>query len=86
MLFRSVAREVEQENLKTVLKDKTKEVQDSVQELYDTFSTRIDAVCGAVGKKSNLAKQIAKLRSELRSRTNTEGAEAPSESSQQKAA
>ena len=78
--------EFEQENLKTSLKNKTEEVQGNVTELYDTFSTKIDAACGAVGRKSNLAKQIARLRSSLRSRKNTDEAEAPSGSSVSKAA
>lgn len=73
-----VTTEVEQENLKTSLKNKTEEVQGNSSQLYDTFSTKIDAACGAVGKKSNLAKQIARLRSSLRSKKNTDEAQAPS--------
>ena len=56
----------EQEGLKTALKDKTEAVNAATTSLYDTFSSKVDAACGHVGKKTNLAKQLARIRSTLR--------------------
>jgi hypothetical protein len=61
-----VTKATEQKNLKTALKDKTEETNEAHSDLYDTFTNKIDAACSAVGKKSNLAKQIARIRKDLR--------------------
>ena len=76
----------EQEGLKTSLKDKTEEVNAAVTALYDTFSSKVDAACGAVGKKTNLAKQLARVRSSLRSSNSTDAAAGESITSLAKAA
>ncbi|MBC8117659.1 MAG: hypothetical protein H7062_24985, partial [Candidatus Saccharimonas sp.] len=38
--------------------------------LYDNTSTKLDAVIGVLGKTSELAKQAAKLRSDIRRGSN----------------
>ena len=60
-----VTKSAERDGLQTAAKDKTAEVNEATTALYDAFSSKIDHVAGAVGKKSNLAKQIKKLRTGL---------------------
>ena len=60
-----VAKTAERDGLQTAAKDKTAEVNAATVALYEAFSSKIDHVVGAVGKKSNLAKQFKKLRNGL---------------------
>lgn len=52
----------EQEALKAKLRDNTDETNAVLAKLYDNAS-KIDAMAGTLGKKSELAKQVARLRS-----------------------
>ena len=63
-----VTKTAERDGLQTAAKDKTAEVNAATVALYDAFSSKIDHAVGAVGKKSNLAKQIQKLRTGLKRR------------------
>lgn len=76
-----VAKSAEQETLKATLKNATHEVTQASSNLYDEFSSRIDAAAGLVGKKSPLGQQILQLRSDLlranRSNGNGPGASTP---------
>ena len=63
----AVTKGVEHENLKTALKNKSEEVRAANQDLDEAFSNRIDSVCGTIGKKSHLGRQIARVRTKLRS-------------------
>ncbi|MBN2403034.1 MAG: hypothetical protein JXN64_11625 [Spirochaetes bacterium] len=56
----------EQEKMKASMKDLTSGTQQAVKTLYDISSTKPDAVIGAVGKKTELGKQAAKIRSKVR--------------------
>jgi hypothetical protein len=56
----------EQEALRRQSRDKTAQLATSVDSLYDSFSTRIDAAMGVVGKKTTLGQQIARIRANLR--------------------
>jgi len=56
----------EQDKMKAALKYQTNMVQIAVGALYDTSSSKLDAVIGAVGKKSELGKQVAKIRSKVK--------------------
>jgi len=56
----------EQETFRRQCRDKTEQLVASAGKLYDTFSSRIDATMGAVGKKTTLGKQIARIRAGLR--------------------
>jgi hypothetical protein len=60
-----------QESCKTSLKTATQEVTQASSELYDEFSSRIDAVAGLVGKKRPLGEQILRLRADLLRPTNS---------------
>ena len=53
----------EQEALKAKLRDKTAETDKALRKLYDTATSRLDAMVGTLGKKTELAKQVARLRS-----------------------
>jgi len=61
-------KEAEQETKKTELKDCTEAASKAATDLYEFFSDKVDTVAGAVGKKTNLGKQVLKLRSSLRGR------------------
>ena len=61
----------EQEKAKAGMKELTSRSQDAVEVLYDISSTRLDAVIGALGKKTELGKQAAKIRSGVRSKKRT---------------
>lgn len=54
-----------QDDMEAASKAQTKVAQTSVKTLYDTTSTRLDAVMGVLGKATPLAKQAGKLRSGL---------------------
>ncbi len=56
----------EQEKMKAVMNDLTARTQQSVSTLYDISSTRLDAVIGVVGKKTELGKQAVKIRNKVR--------------------
>ena len=71
-----VTKSAERDGLQTAAKDKTAEVNEATTALYDAFSSKIDHVAGAVGKKSNLAKQIKKLRTGLQGKGGNGGSKA----------
>lgn len=56
----------EQEKMKAGMKDLTSRTQQAVNDLYDISSTRLDAIIGVIGKKTELGKRAAKLRSNIR--------------------
>jgi hypothetical protein len=59
----AVERDAEQETLKAQLKAKTAETKAALNAAYAETSTRLDAMIGALGKGTPLAKQAAKIRS-----------------------
>jgi hypothetical protein len=61
----AVAQTTKQDVMEAATKVQTKVAQDSVKLLYDTLSTRIDAVMGLLGKNTPAAKQVGRLRSSL---------------------
>ena len=77
-----VTKTAERDGLQTAAKDKTAEVNQATVALYDTFSSKIDHAVGAVGKKSNLAKQIQKMRTGLHGKGNKAAASASVEAPQ----
>ena len=60
---KAVAKDAEQEALKTQLKIKTAETKAALDTAYNSASSKLDALIGALGKGTPLAKQAAKLRS-----------------------
>jgi hypothetical protein len=56
----------EQDKMKAGMKDLTARTQKAVEGLYDISSSRLDAVIGAFGKKTELGKQAAKIRSKVK--------------------
>ena len=54
-----------QDDMQAALKAQTKVAEAAVDLLYDTTSSRLDASIGVLGKKTPLAKQAGKLRSNL---------------------
>jgi hypothetical protein len=56
----------EQEKMKASMKNLTANTRQAVNILYDISSTKLDAVIGAVGKKTELGKQAAKIRSKVK--------------------
>ena len=63
----------EQESFRRQSREKTLQLTVSTTALYDVFSSRIDAALGAVGKKSALGKQIARIRADLRRNARSNG-------------
>ena len=59
-------KETEQENAKTALKDATTALNTQSTLSYDGFASLVDFVAGGLGKKTNLAKQLLKLRGNVR--------------------
>ena len=59
----AVSKNAEQEALKTQLKIKTQETKAALDTAYSGASSKLDALIGALGKGTPLAKQAAKLRS-----------------------
>jgi hypothetical protein len=59
----AVAKNAEQETLKAQLKAATKETKAALDAAYGGASSRLDAMIGALGKGTPLAKQAARLRS-----------------------
>lgn len=62
----AAARDSEQETLKAQLRVKTEETALALDTAYNSASTKLDAMIGAVGKTTELGKQLARLRSEIR--------------------
>ena len=62
----AITKNDQQESLKVQLRTKTEETTTAFATLYDNTSTKLDAVIGVLGKTSELAKQAAKLRSDIR--------------------
>ena len=62
----AITKNDQQEALKAQLRTKTEETTTAFGTLYDNTSTKLDAVIGVLGKTSELAKQAAKLRSDIR--------------------
>ena len=59
-------KETEQEGAKTALKNATNALEAQSELSYDGFSSLVDFVAGGLGKKTNLAKQLLKLRGNVR--------------------
>ncbi len=56
----------QQEALKAQLRMKTEATSASLTTLYDNTSTKLDAMIGVLGKTTELGKQAARLRSDIR--------------------
>ena len=56
----------DQENLKRLLKTQTTATETALTTAYDSASTKLDAMIGAVGKTTELGEQLARLRSAIR--------------------
>ena len=67
----AITKNDQQESLKVQLRTKTEETTTAFATLYDNTSTKLDAVIGVLGKTSELAKQAAKLRSDIRRGSNS---------------
>jgi len=63
---RAVEANARQEALKRELKDATAEVEAAYRELYAVASSLLDAMIGAVGKRSTAGKNFQRLRSRIR--------------------
>jgi hypothetical protein len=61
----AVAKNAEQEALKAQLRVKTAETKAALNTAYTGASSKLDAMIGALGKGTPLAKQAAKLRSSV---------------------
>ena len=72
-----LAKDGEQEALKTQLKNKTAEVQAAEDAVYRTGSTRLDTIIALVGKTTEEGKQVARLRSGIRHGANAPAATPP---------
>lgn len=68
----AITKNAEQDDLRVQLKAKTAEAQTAIDSAYRTASSRLDAVIGALGKSTPLAKQAAKLRSTVTRKTKKE--------------
>jgi hypothetical protein len=55
----------EQKKLKAVQKELNSKEQNALAGLYDTLSTKLNALIVAIGKKSGLGKQAAEIRSKV---------------------
>ena len=62
----AVTKNDQQETLKAQLRTKTDEVNTALSTLYNNTSTKLDAVIGVLGKTTELGKQAARLRSDIR--------------------
>ena len=72
-----LARDGEQETLKTQLHVKTDEVNAAQDALYKPSSAALDAIVGALGKTTEPAKQAARIRSQFNSRSKSAAAPPP---------
>lgn len=61
----AVSETTKQNDMEAAAKAQTRVAQTAVKTLYDTTSTRLDAVIGVLGKTTPLAKQAGRLRSTL---------------------
>lgn len=61
----AVAKDAEEDDLRATLKVKSTATKTSVSLVYKTSSTKLDAVVGVLGKETPLAKQAARLRSNI---------------------
>lgn len=61
----TVTKDAAQDDLRAALAVKTTETNESARLNYKMTSTRVDAVVGVLGKDTPLAKQFARLRSNL---------------------
>ena len=75
-----VQKETAQEGAKTALKDATTLLDGQSVLTYDGFSSLVDFVAGGLGKKTNLAKQLQKIRGNVRSKPGTPGSSSSSSS------
>ena len=75
-----VQKDTAQEGAKTDLKDATIAVDAQSVLTYDGFSSLIDFVVGGLGKKTNLAKQLQKIRGNVRPNTNSSSSSSSSSS------
>ena len=66
----AVTKNDEQEAAKAALKTKTATTDAALQALYDFYSTKLDAMAGVLGKNSNKAKSLLRLRSDIRRGSN----------------
>lgn len=73
----AITKNDQQESLKVQLRTKTAETTTAFATLYDNTSTKLDAVMGVLGKTSELAKQAAKLRSDIRRGSNSSAPTVP---------
>ena len=73
----AVSKNDAQESLKAQLRDATTAANGALQTAYDSASTKLDGVIGALGKTSELGKQAARLRSDIRRGSNPTPAPAP---------
>lgn len=62
----AATKDSEQETLKSQLRIKTAETDLALDIAYNSASTKLDAMVGALGKTSELGKQLARLRSDIR--------------------
>jgi len=67
----------DQEDLKRLLKKQTTATETALNAAYDSASTKLDAVIGAVGKTTELGEQLARLRSAIRRGPNDPAAPPP---------
>lgn len=61
----AVTKNAEQEELKRLLTEKTEETEAALDAAYKNASSKLDALVGALGKTTPLAKQAAKIRSDV---------------------
>ncbi len=62
----AVTKNDQQEALKAQLRTKTDETNAALSTLYNNTSTKLDAVIGVLGKTTELGRQAARLRSDIR--------------------
>ncbi len=67
----------DQEKLKADLKKQTVDTDAALNDAYDSASTKLDAIIGAVGKTTDLGVQLARLRSDIRRGPNNPPAPPP---------
>ena len=74
-------KEIAQEAAKTAMKDATLALDAQSILTYDGFSSLVDFMSGGLGKKTNLAKQLRKIRGDVRPSGSTPGSTPGSSSS-----
>ena len=73
-------KEIAQEAAKTAMKDATLALDAQSILTYDGFSSLVDFMSGGLGKKTNLAKQLRKIRGDVRPSGSTPGSSSSSSS------